>query len=79
MGFSQQEYWSGLPFSSPGDLPDPGIKPATAALAGGIFTAQPPEKPLSAYIGGTVSLTGWCSLSHFLVQHQPPLSRMSVL
>ena len=32
MGFSRQEYWSGLPFPSPGDLPDPGIKPASPAL-----------------------------------------------
>ena len=32
MGFSWQEYWSGLPFPSPGDLPDPGIKPGSPAL-----------------------------------------------
>ena len=32
MGFSRQEYWSGLPFSSPGDLPNPGIKPGSPAL-----------------------------------------------
>ena len=32
VGFSRQEYWSGLPFLSPGDLPDPGIKPASPAL-----------------------------------------------
>ena len=32
MGFSRQEYWSGLPFSSPGDLPDPEIKPRSPAL-----------------------------------------------
>ena len=38
MGFSRQEYWSGLPFPSPGDLPDPGIKPGSPALAGGFFT-----------------------------------------
>ena len=40
MGFSRQEYWSGLPFPSPGDLPDPGIKPTSLtspALAGGFF------------------------------------------
>ena len=38
-GFSQQEFWSGLPFPAPGDLPDPGIKPASLvrpALAGGL-------------------------------------------
>ena len=32
MGFSEQEYWSGLPFPSPGDLPNPGIKPTSPAL-----------------------------------------------
>ena len=40
MGFSRQEYWSGLPFPSPGDLPDPGIKPASPALMGGVFTTD---------------------------------------
>ena len=44
MGFSRQEYWSGLPFPSPGDLPDPGIKPASPALACGFFTTEPPGK-----------------------------------
>ena len=41
MGLSRQEYWSGLPFPPPGDLPNPGIKPtsfACPALAGGFFT-----------------------------------------
>ena len=45
MGFPRQEYWSGLPLSSPGDLPDPGIEPVTPALAGGFFTAEPSGKP----------------------------------
>ena len=44
MGFSRQEYWSGLPFPSPGDLPHPGIEPGSRitspALAGGLFTAS---------------------------------------
>ena len=46
MGFSRQEYWSGLPFSHPGDLPDPGTKPGSLtspALAGGFFTTVPPR------------------------------------
>ena len=38
MGFPRQEYWSGLPFPSPGDLPDPGIKPESIALAGEFST-----------------------------------------
>ena len=37
MGFSRQEYWSGLPYPSPGDLPDPGIEATFLALAGGFF------------------------------------------
>ena len=44
MGFSRQEYRSGLPLPSPGDLPDPGIKPASPALAGGFFTTLPPGR-----------------------------------
>ena len=43
MGFSRQEYWSGLPYPPPGDLSDPGIKPTSLtslALAGGFFTAS---------------------------------------
>ena len=45
MGFSRQEYWSGLPFPPPGDLPDSGTEPAcllSPALAGGFFTMVPP-------------------------------------
>ena len=41
MGFSRQEYWSGLPFPSPGDLPDPGMEPESPALAGMFFTTEP--------------------------------------
>ena len=46
MGFSRQEYGSGLPFPSPGDLPNPGIKSGSPALAGRFFTTEPPEKPI---------------------------------
>ena len=42
MGFPRQEYWSRLPFPTPGDLSDPGIKPRSPALGGGFFTAEPP-------------------------------------
>ena len=48
MGFSRQEYWSGLPFPSLGDLPDLEMKsasPASPALAGGFFTTEPHGKP----------------------------------
>ena len=40
MEFSRQEYWSGLPFPSPGDLPEPGIEPVPPALAGRFFTTE---------------------------------------
>ena len=46
MGFCRQEYWSGLPFPTPGDLPDPGIKPESSVFAGRFFTTEPPEKPI---------------------------------
>ena len=45
MGFSRQEYWSGLPVPSPQDLPDPGIKTKSPALAGAFFATEPPGKP----------------------------------
>ena len=45
IGFSRQECWSGLPFPSPGDLPDPGIEPGSSALWGGSLQSEPPEKP----------------------------------
>ena len=44
MGFPRQEYWRGLPFPSPGDLPHPGIEPESPALAGGFFTTESPGK-----------------------------------
>jgi len=47
MGPPRQEYWSDLPFPSPGDLPEPGVKLASPALAGRFFNTQPPGKPLS--------------------------------
>ena len=46
MGFPRQEYWNRLPFPSPGDLPNPGIKPSSPILAGGFFTTEPPGKPI---------------------------------
>ena len=43
--FSRQDYWSGLPFPSPGELPDPGIEPRSPALWADALPSQPPEKP----------------------------------
>ena len=45
MGFSRQEYWSGLPFPSPGDLPDPGIELKSPSLQADALTSEPPGKP----------------------------------
>ena len=53
VGFSRQEYWSGLPCSIPGDLPDSGTaptSPVSPALAGGFFAAPPPGKSLIAHL-----------------------------
>ena len=47
MGFPRQEYYSGLPFPSPGDLPGLGIELTFLALAGGFLTTEPPGKPRS--------------------------------
>ena len=54
MGFSRQGCWSGLPCPPPGDLPDPGIKPAyfmSSALEGGFIIPPPPGKPFKAWVG----------------------------
>ena len=52
-GFPRQEYWSGLPFPSPVDLPGRGIEPTTPALAHGLFfTTEPPGKPFLLAVGG---------------------------
>ena len=58
MEISRQEYWSGLPFPSPGYLPNPGIKPTSPAFAGRLFTAQPPGKAqISSDLGILWSMT----------------------
>ena len=55
MGFSRQEYWSGLPFPSPGDLPDPGIEPRSPALEADTLTSEPPYKKLEIGLTETYS------------------------
>ena len=50
MGFSRQEYWSGFPLPSPGDLPDPGMEPNSPALAGRFFIAMSPGKSLGGWM-----------------------------
>ena len=64
MGFPRQECWSGLPFPSPGNLPRPGIKLMSSALAGGIFTTESPEKPRRF----TMNHKLWCeTVSHGMI------------
>ena len=46
MGFSRQEYWKGVPFPSPGDLPNPGIEPESPTLQADALPSEPPGKPL---------------------------------
>ena len=52
MEFSRQEYWSGLPFPSPGDLPGPGIEPGSPALQADALPSQPPGKGMLITGGG---------------------------
>ena len=76
MGFTRQEYWSGLPFPSPGDLPNPGIEPRSPALQADALTSEPPgrpENPSITYINGWPSLT---VVPH--VQSQPILYRVAL-
>ena len=58
MGFSRQEYWSGLPFPSPGDLPDAGIKPRSSALRAASLPSEPPGKPKNTGVGSLSLLQG---------------------
>ena len=65
MGFFRQEYWSGLPFPPPGDLPDPGIKPVSRvspALAGGFLPAKSLGSPILRGGGMYLRWTGKASL-----------------
>ena len=51
MGFSRQECWSGLPFPSPGDLPNPGTEPGSPALQTDALPSEPPGKPKCDLVG----------------------------
>ena len=71
--FSRQEYWSGLPFPAPGDLPAPGVEPmslSSPALAGEFFTTAPPGKPERTLLGENwrmVALLGELSKKSYVV------------
>ena len=51
IGFIRQEYWSGLPFPSPGDLPNPGIEPKSLAFWEDSLPSEPPGKPKNTGVG----------------------------
>ena len=68
MGFPRQECWSGLPFPSPGDLPTPGIKSKSSALAGGFFTTESPGKPtLTLTLILTRTVSWWMTQSSHIL------------
>ena len=50
MGLSRPAYWSGYPFPSPGDFPNPGVKPRSPALQADSFPSEPPRKPSNCYM-----------------------------
>ena len=64
--FSRQEYWSGLPFPPPGDLPDPGMELMSPALAGTVFTIEPPGVPLIFFFRVKQNNSPWKFFFFFL-------------
>ena len=54
LGFFRQEYWSGLPFPFPGDLPNPGIKPGSPVLQADTLPSEPPGKSFRGYTGSLI-------------------------
>ena len=68
MGFSRQEYWNGLPFPPPGDLPHLGIKPkslVSSVLVGRFFITEPPGKPIQG-----IKLPNLCYLDNYTHTHK---------
>ena len=77
VGLSQQEYWSGLPFLLPGDLPDPGIKPPSLmspALAGGFFTTSATWEATEPSVNAIYNSYQFMGSSQILVYVFLPLS-----
>ena len=85
MEFSRQEYWSGLPFPSPGDLPDPGIKPGSPTLQADALPSEPPGSFIpyshfffSVFLGQFIKCTtfGNFCLTHFQPFFQEPAANI---
>ena len=70
MGFSRQEYWSGLQFPSPGDLPDSGIEPGSPTLQADSLPSEPPGKPSLGGIGSHFTLSSVNSPSQLFLESQ---------
>ena len=77
MGFSRQEYWSGLPFPSPGDHPNPGIEPRSPTLQADALTSGPPGKPCMT-TGKTITLTRWTFVGKVMSLLLNMLSRLLI-
>ena len=80
MGFFRQEYWSGLSFPPPGDLPDPGIKPTSSALEADSLQAVPCRATLDGWVTVKTSDTMWSTGAVFLLQGpQEQYEKVSVM
>ena len=72
MGFSRQEYWSGLPFPPPGDLPDPGIEPRSPTLQVDSLQSEPPGKPHQWLVKINSRIDPLLFITAALIQHPQP-------
>ena len=72
MGFLRQKYWGGLPFPSPGDLPDPGLEPMSPALQVDSLPAEPQEKPMDRGAWWDI-VPGVARVRHDLATRSPEL------
>ena len=79
MGFFRQEYWSGLPFPPPEDLPDPGIEPWTPAMQADSLPFEPPGKPKNTGVGSLSLLQGVVLKSRSTLTSPKQNSRFSSL
>ena len=80
-GSSRQAYWSGLPFLSPGDLPNAGIEPTSPALAGGFLTTEPPGKPsevLLSYKNKNFPFAAWIDLEDIMLSEISHIEKYTV-
>ena len=76
--FFGQEHWSWLPFPSPGDLPDPGIKPGSPALQADSLPSEPPGKPTQAGLGPCRALHAPCRKHSFLHPVHPSIANIGL-